>query len=146
MFSKLLVALMPSIEASHVHLQVRAYMRTVAKPGIAMFELVETLEEKVRTLIEVRLLDAAHCGTGSSMQKLTAGVARGILANLPAGHLELGSATRCCWEMTVSNGAHWLNVAAKPHTARLCIRPSLLIESRRLCLDIRTCHCSSAQD
>ena len=28
-------------------------MRTVAKPGIAMFELVETLEDKVRQLIEV---------------------------------------------------------------------------------------------
>ena len=55
-------------------LQVRAYMRTVAKPGIAMFELVETLEEKVRTLIEVSLwVPNTLCKAGSSMLKLTAG-------------------------------------------------------------------------
>ena len=33
-------------------------MRTVAKPGIAMFELVETLEDKVRQLIEVSCLQS----------------------------------------------------------------------------------------
>ena len=35
-------------------MQVRKYIRTIAKPGIPMFELVETLEDRVRTLIEVR--------------------------------------------------------------------------------------------
>ena len=31
----------------------RKYIRTIAKPGIRMFELCETLEDRVRELIEV---------------------------------------------------------------------------------------------
>ena len=42
--------------------QVRKYIRTIAKPGIPMFELVETLEDRVRELIEVPgTALAPHC-------------------------------------------------------------------------------------
>jgi hypothetical protein len=39
-------------------LQVRSYIRTIAKPGIPLTQLCETLEDSVRNLIEARGLDA----------------------------------------------------------------------------------------
>jgi hypothetical protein len=39
-------------------LQVRSYIRKIAKPGIPLTQLCETLEDSVRNLIEARGLDA----------------------------------------------------------------------------------------
>jgi methionyl aminopeptidase len=41
-------------------LQVRSYIRTIAKPGIPLTQLCETLEDSVRNLIEARGLDAGE--------------------------------------------------------------------------------------
>lgn len=38
--------------------QVRKYMRSIIKPGIALTDMCETLEETVRKLIDARGLDA----------------------------------------------------------------------------------------
>lgn len=41
-------------------MQVRQYMRSIIKPGISLFDMCETLEDRVRTLIQARGLE---CGT-----------------------------------------------------------------------------------
>lgn len=54
-------------------MQVRKYMRTQAKPGVSMFELVETLEDKVRTLIKANGLEAGIAfPTGCSLNHVAA--------------------------------------------------------------------------
>lgn len=40
--------------------QVRSYIRKIAKPGIPLTQLCETLEDGVRNLIEARGLDAGE--------------------------------------------------------------------------------------
>ena len=48
-------------------------MRTLAKPGVSMFELVETLEDKVRTLIQANGLEAGIAfPTGCSLNYVAA--------------------------------------------------------------------------
>jgi hypothetical protein len=43
---------------------VRSYIRKIAKPGIPLTQLCETLEDSVRNLIEARGLDAGGWGFG----------------------------------------------------------------------------------
>ncbi len=53
--------------------QVRKYIRTIAKPGIPMVELCETLENSVRALIEENGLDAGLAfPTGCSLNHVAA--------------------------------------------------------------------------
>lgn len=44
-------------QAAEVHRQVRAYMNTIIKPGIKLFDMCEQLEGYVRTLIEANGLE-----------------------------------------------------------------------------------------
>lgn len=54
-------------------LQVRKYMRTIAKPGIRMFDLCETLEASVRQLIQANGLEAGIAfPTGCSLNFVAA--------------------------------------------------------------------------
>jgi methionyl aminopeptidase len=43
---------------------VRKYIQKIAKPGILLFDMCETLEDSVRKLIEARGLDAGAQGEG----------------------------------------------------------------------------------
>lgn len=53
--------------------QVRKYIRTIAKPGIKMFDLCETLENSVRQLIQANGLDAGIAfPTGCSLNYVAA--------------------------------------------------------------------------
>ena len=53
--------------------QVRQFVRTIAKPGIRMFDLVETLEDRVRVLIGARGLEAGIAfPTGCSLNHVAA--------------------------------------------------------------------------
>ena len=59
--------------AAEVHRQVRAYVRTIAKPGIAMTDLCEKLEGAVRTLIEENGMEAGIAfPTGCSLNHVAA--------------------------------------------------------------------------
>ena len=54
-------------------LQVRTYIRTIAKPGIRMIDLCETLEDSVRQLIRVNGLEAGIAfPTGCSLNYVAA--------------------------------------------------------------------------
>uniref|UniRef100_A0A383W292 Methionine aminopeptidase 2 n=1 Tax=Tetradesmus obliquus TaxID=3088 RepID=A0A383W292_TETOB len=60
-------------QAAEVHRQVRSYIRTIAKPGIPLTQLCETLEDSVRNLIEARGLDAGIAfPTGCSLNWVAA--------------------------------------------------------------------------
>ena len=60
-------------EAAEVHRQVRAYMQTIAKPGILMTDLCEQLEGCVRKLIDERGLEAGIAfPTGCSLNYVAA--------------------------------------------------------------------------
>mmetsp|Transcript_502 Transcript_502/g.564 ORF Transcript_502/g.564 Transcript_502/m.564 type:complete len:458 (+) Transcript_502:162-1535(+) len=59
--------------ASEVHRQVRKYIQKIAKPGIKMIDLCETLEDRVRTLIEAKGLSAGVAfPTGCSLDWVAA--------------------------------------------------------------------------
>ncbi|KAK9810488.1 hypothetical protein WJX72_011481 [[Myrmecia] bisecta] len=59
--------------AAEVHRQVRKYIRTIAKPGILMTQLCETLEDCVRRLIQERGLEAGIAfPTGCSLNYVAA--------------------------------------------------------------------------
>ena len=51
-------------KAAEVHRQVRQHMRSVIKPGVRLFDMVEQLEDCTRTLIEASGLEAGvvRCG------------------------------------------------------------------------------------
>ncbi|GAX77013.1 hypothetical protein CEUSTIGMA_g4460.t1 [Chlamydomonas eustigma] len=60
-------------QAAEVHRQVRKYIRTIAKPGIVLADMCETLENTVRKLIEERGLDAGIAfPTGCSLNYVAA--------------------------------------------------------------------------
>lgn len=60
-------------QAAEVHREVRAYMHTIAKPGILMTELCQKLEDSVRSLIDARGLDAGIAfPTGCSLNYVAA--------------------------------------------------------------------------
>jgi len=60
-------------QAAEVHRQVRKYIQTIAKPGIPLTQLCETLEDAVRNLIEARGLDAGIAfPTGCSLNWVAA--------------------------------------------------------------------------
>ncbi|CAK0749467.1 Methionine aminopeptidase 2B [Coccomyxa viridis] len=60
-------------QAAEVHRQVRAYIRGIAKPGIAMTELCEKLEDSVRQLIAENGLEAGIAfPTGCSLNYVAA--------------------------------------------------------------------------
>ncbi|KAF8059708.1 MAP2B [Scenedesmus sp. PABB004] len=60
-------------QAAEVHRQVRSYIQTIAKPGIPLTQLCETLEDSVRALIEARGLDAGIAfPTGCSLNWVAA--------------------------------------------------------------------------
>lgn len=60
-------------QAAEVHRQVRSYIRKIAKPGIPLTQLCETLEDSVRSLIEARGLDAGIAfPTGCSLNWVAA--------------------------------------------------------------------------
>ena len=60
-------------QAAEVHREVRNYIRTIAKPGILMSELCETLEDSVRKLIDAKGLDAGIAfPTGCSLNYVAA--------------------------------------------------------------------------
>ena len=53
--------------------QVRTYIRTIAKPGIRLIDLCETLEDSVRQLIRVNGLEAGIAfPTGCSLNHIAA--------------------------------------------------------------------------
>lgn len=60
-------------QAAEVHREVRAYIQKIAKPGVVLAELCETLEDSVRALIEARGLDAGIAfPTGCSLNFVAA--------------------------------------------------------------------------
>lgn len=60
-------------QAAEVHRQVRKYISTIAKPGILMIDLCETLENMVRRLIDERGLEAGIAfPTGCSLNWVAA--------------------------------------------------------------------------
>ncbi|EFN58315.1 hypothetical protein CHLNCDRAFT_142331 [Chlorella variabilis] len=60
-------------QAAEVHRQVRAYVRTIAKPGILMTDLCEKLEDSVRKLIDANGLSAGIAfPTGCSLNYVAA--------------------------------------------------------------------------
>lgn len=59
--------------AAEVHRQVRKYIRTIAKPGVLMIDMCETLESTVRRLIEENGLEAGIAfPTGCSLNYVAA--------------------------------------------------------------------------
>ncbi|KAL2612746.1 hypothetical protein R1flu_024438 [Riccia fluitans] len=60
-------------QAAEVHRQVRTYIRKYAKPGVAMVDICETLEDKVRQLIDANGLKAGIAfPTGCSLNWVAA--------------------------------------------------------------------------
>lgn len=60
-------------QAAEVHRQVRSYIHTIAKPGIKLSDMCETLESSVRSLIEERGLAAGIAfPTGCSLNHVAA--------------------------------------------------------------------------
>lgn len=60
-------------KAAEVHRQVRKYIKSFAKPGVSMWDLCETLENKVRTLIEANgLTQGIAFPTGCSLNHVAA--------------------------------------------------------------------------
>lgn len=60
-------------QAAEVHRQVRKYIQKIAKPGILLIDMCETLEDSVRKLIEARGLDAGIAfPTGCSLNYVAA--------------------------------------------------------------------------
>ncbi len=60
-------------ERQQIWAQVRSYIRTIAKPGIKMVDLCETLEGSVRALIEEKGLAAGIAfPTGCSLNDVAA--------------------------------------------------------------------------
>ena len=60
-------------KASEVHRQVRKYVRSIAKPGIKLYDLAESLEARVRLLVEENGLEAGLAfPTGLSVNNIAA--------------------------------------------------------------------------
>mmetsp|Transcript_17211 Transcript_17211/g.23775 ORF Transcript_17211/g.23775 Transcript_17211/m.23775 type:complete len:485 (+) Transcript_17211:45-1499(+) len=60
-------------QASEVHREVRKYIQTIAKPGVRLFDMCETLEQCTRNLIEERGLQAGVAfPTGCSLDYVAA--------------------------------------------------------------------------
>ncbi len=90
--------------------QVRKYIRTIAKPGIPMVELCETLENSVRALIEENGLDAGIAfPTGCSLNHVAAHWTPN--AGVPAALWEGIFASQSNFEPFSSCGALWVGSA-----------------------------------
>jgi hypothetical protein len=77
-------------QAAEVHRAVRKYIKTVAVPGVRLFDMCETLEASVRALIEEKGLQARGAGLDSE----DVGPAQSIQIRFRTGGLHIESLAR----------------------------------------------------
>jgi hypothetical protein len=83
-------------QAAEVHRQVRKYVRTIAKPGVKLFDMCERLEDCVRRLIEEKGLEVCSQWVGAVRREVGGKRSKGCRKN----------------RVTASPSSHGLNNAA----------------------------------